>query len=156
MRLPATASRISASIARSSAPDRSGVRRSVSSSANRQVRSAPSAVMRIRSHEEQKGCETGLMNPTSPAPSANAQRSAVDEAGAGRRTSGCAASIIARISSPVRTSSFDQVRSASSGMNSMKRTTYGLRRASSAKATTSCSVKPRIATQLTLIGLSSG
>src|SRR3954471_21261858 len=41
-------------------------------------------------------------------------------------------------------------------MNSMKRITYGLRRASSASAGTSCSVKPLIATQLTLIGRSSG
>jgi len=41
-------------------------------------------------------------------------------------------------------------------MNSMKRTMYGLRRASSASAGTSSSVNPRIATQLTLIGPSSG
>jgi hypothetical protein len=41
-------------------------------------------------------------------------------------------------------------------MNSMKRTTYGLRRARAASAGISGSVKPRIATQLTLIGRSSG
>jgi hypothetical protein len=54
------------------------------------------------------------------------------------------------------TSAWFHASSASSGMNSMKRTTNGRLRASSAKASTSRSVNPRIATQLTLIGRSSG
>ncbi len=60
--------------------------------------------------------------------------------------------MIARISSPERTLSGVQAWSASSGMNSMKRTSYGCSRANLANGSTSSSVKPRIATALTLIG----
>ena len=45
-------------------------RRSVSSSANRQVRNWPSAVMRTRSQLAQNGSVTLAMTPTSPTPSA--------------------------------------------------------------------------------------
>ena len=57
-----------------------------------------------------------------------------------------------RISAPLSTSSRSHASSASSGMNSIQRTTYGLRRASSANASTSSSLKPRMATAFTLIG----
>ena len=61
----------------SSAPVRSGSRRSVSQVEKRQVRNWPSAVSRTRSQVEQKASVTGLMKPTSPAPSAKAKRWAV-------------------------------------------------------------------------------
>ena len=48
-------------------------RRSNSSSANRQVRSLPSAVIRIRSHCSQNGSVTLAITPTSPMPSAYAE-----------------------------------------------------------------------------------
>src|SRR6266542_3226427 len=151
-----TAHRSNPSSSSSDAPRRSGSLRSHSRRENRQVRSRPSAVSRIRSQEEQNGSETGLTNPISPAPSAKRYRRAVEEAFAGISTRGQRSWIRARISAPVSTSSWRQASSASSGMNSMKRTTYGFVRASSASAGTSSSVKPRIATQLTLIGRSSG
>ena len=66
-----TASRMICSRSASEAPARSGARRSVSLSENRQVRSLPSAVSRIRSQSPQNGSETGLMNPIRPLPSAN-------------------------------------------------------------------------------------
>jgi hypothetical protein len=52
------------------APLRSGARRSVSCSENRQVRSLPSAVSRIRLQSPQNGSLTGLMKPMRPWPSA--------------------------------------------------------------------------------------
>ena len=55
------------------APARIGARKSVSLSENRQVRSLPSAVSRMRSQSEQNGSETGLMKPIRPAPSAKRQ-----------------------------------------------------------------------------------
>ena len=64
--LPHIAARHAASIAVSSAPPRSSPRRSVSSMANRQLRSCPSAVNRVRSQVEQKGCDTEAMTPTFP------------------------------------------------------------------------------------------
>ena len=48
------------------APARSGARRSVSLSENRQVRSLPSAVRRMRLQSPQNGSDTGLMNPIRP------------------------------------------------------------------------------------------
>jgi hypothetical protein len=87
------------------------------------VRSCPSAVSRIRSQLEQNGSETGFTKPISPAPSAKRNRRAVDEGFAGISSSGQRSSISARISPPVSTSSSFQASSASSGMNSMKRTT---------------------------------
>ena len=92
--LCATAQRSWAASSSSLAPLRSGVFRSHSRREKRQVRSCPSAVSRIRSQVEQKGSETGLTNPTSPLPSANPKRRAVDEAFDGSSTSGpCSASI---------------------------------------------------------------
>ena len=64
--------------------------------------------------------------------------------------------MIARSSSPVSTESGVQAWSASSGMNSMKRTWKAVERANSANGIASSSVKPRIATALTLIGCTSG
>ena len=65
-----TASRTIRSSSASLAPSRSGARRSVSCSENRQVRSLPSAVRRMRSQSPQNGSETGLMKPIFPRPSA--------------------------------------------------------------------------------------
>jgi hypothetical protein len=65
-----TASRISSSSSASVAPARIGSRRSVSFIENRQVRSSPSAVRRIRLQSPQKGSVTGEMKPISPVPSA--------------------------------------------------------------------------------------
>ena len=61
-----TASRTIGSSSASLAPARSGARRSVSWIENRQVRSLPSAVSRIRLQSAQNGSETGLMKPISP------------------------------------------------------------------------------------------
>ena len=61
-----TASRMMPSSSASVAPARSGSRRSVSRIENRQVRSSPSAVIRMRLQSAQKGSETGLMKPISP------------------------------------------------------------------------------------------
>ena len=58
-----TASRMICSSSSSSAPARSGPRRSVSLSENRHVRSRPSAVRRMRLQSPQNGSETGLMKP---------------------------------------------------------------------------------------------
>ena len=49
--------------------ERSTARRSVSLIENRQVRSLPSAVRRMRLQSAQKGSDTGLMKPSSPRPS---------------------------------------------------------------------------------------
>ena len=68
-----TASRIACSSSSSSAPSRSGSRRSVSCRLNRQVRSLPSAVRRMRLQSAQNGSETGLMKPISPRPSRKRQ-----------------------------------------------------------------------------------
>ena len=65
-----TASRMICSTSASLAPPRSGVRRSVSLSENRHVRSRPSAVRRMRLQSPQKGSLTGLMKPIEPRPSA--------------------------------------------------------------------------------------
>ena len=54
-----------------SRPSRSGARRSVSFMENRQVRSIPSAVRRMRLQSPQNGSVTGEMKPISPLPSAN-------------------------------------------------------------------------------------
>ena len=64
--------------------------------------------------------------------------------------------MIARSSSPLSTESGVQAWSASSGMNSMKRTWKAVERANSAKRSASSSVKSRIATALTLIGRTCG
>ena len=64
--------------------------------------------------------------------------------------------MIASTSALGSTLSMSHAWSASSGMNSMKRTSYGFSRANAAKRSTSSSVKPRSATALTLIGRSSG
>src|SRR5207245_816942 len=152
-----TAKRRKSAICESVRPSRNAAFKSHSRRENRQVRSCPSAVRRIRLQLEQNGSETGLTKPISPLPSAKRNRRAVDDGFAGTSTSGpYRSSIRVRISPPVSTWSALHARSASSGMNSMKRTTYGLRRASPASAGTSSSVKPLIATQLTLIGRSSG
>jgi hypothetical protein len=66
-----TASRTIRSSSASSAPARSGSRRSVSRSEKRQVRSRPSAVSRIRLQSAQNGSLTGLTKPICPCPSAN-------------------------------------------------------------------------------------
>src|SRR4051794_21302208 len=151
-----TASRISVSSWSSDAPPRSGSRRSVSCREKRHVRSLPSAVRRTRLQSAQNGSDTGLMKPISPSPSAKRKTRAVAEGSRGSSSSGCTALIIWRSSSPVSTESGDHAWSASSGMNSMKRTWNAVERAKSAKRSASSSVKPRIATALTLIGWTSG
>ena len=65
-----TASRMICSSSSSLAPARSGPRRSVSLSENRQVRRRPSAVRRMRLQSPQNGSLTGLMKPIRPWPSA--------------------------------------------------------------------------------------
>src|SRR3954453_12677503 len=65
---PTSASRAAASSS-SDAPLRSSERRSVSRTANRQLRSLPSAVSRTRSQVSQNGWVTLLITPTSPRPS---------------------------------------------------------------------------------------
>ena len=78
----------------------------------------------MRLQVAQNGSLTGLMNPISPMPSAKRNRCDVDEASASIGTSGMKSrSMIALISAPVRTRSRSQLPSASSGMNSIKRTT---------------------------------
>ena len=96
------------------------------------------------------------MKPIEPCPSANSQRRDVPWRSRPMSFSGYAAWISRRTSAFGSTRSRDHVRSASSGMNSMKRTSYGCLRANSAKRTTSSSVKSFSATTLTLIGRSSG
>ena len=64
--------------------------------------------------------------------------------------------MIWRSSSPVSTWSAVHAWSPSSGMNSMKRTWKSRSRANWANGSASCSVKPRSATALTLIGRSEG
>ena len=76
----------------------------------------------MRSQSPQNGSETGLMNPMRPRPSAKRKTRAVAWGSRGSGSSGKTAWIAARISSPVRTLSGVQAWSASSGMNSMKRT----------------------------------
>ena len=71
-----------------------------------------------------------------------AEAARVDDALAGISSSGQRSSTIARTSAPVRTRSPAQAWSASRGMNSMNRTTYGFRRARAARPCTSSSVKP--------------
>ncbi len=112
----------------------------------------PSAVSRSRSHVAQNGSDTGLMKPTSPMPSANRYTREVELGSTCTGTSGFQPSIISKISRPASTCSRRQLPSASSGMNSMKRTTYPFRRESSANGITSSSVNPRMATAFTLIG----
>jgi hypothetical protein len=94
----------------------------VSPRENRQVRSLPSAVRRIRSQSPQNGSDTGLMKPIFPLPSAKRHTRAVALGSRGTSSSGQTAWMAARISSPDRTCSGAHVRSASSGMYSMKRT----------------------------------
>lgn len=62
--LPHIARRQIRAISSSGAPERSAARRSVSSRANRQVRTWPSAVRRVRSQAEQNGRVTEAMTPT--------------------------------------------------------------------------------------------
>jgi hypothetical protein len=80
------------------------------------------AVRRMRSQSPQNGSETGLMKPIFPLPSAKRQTRAVALGSRGTSSSGQTAWMAARISSPDRTCSGAHVRSASSGMYSMKRT----------------------------------
>ena len=110
----------------------------------------------MRLQSEQKGSDTGLMKPISPWPSAKRNTRAVAEGSRWTSSSGWTAWMIARSSSPVSTWSAVQLWSPSSGMNSMKRTWKSRSRANSAKGSASCSVKPRSATALTLIGRSAG
>ena len=83
-----TASRIICSSSSSSAPSRSGSRRSVSCMLNRHVRSLPSAVSRMRLQSPQNGSDTGLMKPISPLPSANRYTRAVECGSRGCGSSG--------------------------------------------------------------------
>ncbi len=116
------------------------------------MRSFPSAVRRIRLQSEQNGWETGSMKPSRPgAPSANRYVRAVALGSRSSSTSGKCSPIRVRISSPLSTLSGVHPSSASSGMNSMKRTSKGCSRAKRANGRSSCSVKPRKATALTLI-----
>ena len=76
----------------------------------------------MRLQSPQNGSETGLMKPIRPRPSAKRYTRAVALGSRGSGSSGYTASIVARISAPVSTWSGVQAWSASSGMNSMKRT----------------------------------
>ena len=70
-RLAATHERINSASSSSEPPLRSNPRASHSSTANRQLRTWPSAVNRRRLQSPQKGCVTGLMKPIRPRPSTN-------------------------------------------------------------------------------------
>ncbi|COY41908.1 Uncharacterised protein [Mycobacterium tuberculosis] len=120
------AARHAASIASSSAPPRSRRRRSVSSVENRQLRIWPSAVSRVRSHVEQKACDTEAMTPNRPrgvfGPASTSQSSAGAEprgAGSGRsrKWGRSAASTSSALSAMFRR----QLCPASSGICSMTR-----------------------------------
>ena len=76
----------------------------------------------MRLQSAQKGSETGLMKPISPPPQRKRKTLAVACGSRGTSSSRCSASMISLISRPVSTASGRQFRSASSGMNSMKRT----------------------------------
>ena len=109
----------------SSPPDRRRSRTGCSSFANRQLRMAPSAVSRSRLHEPQNARVTLVMTPISPRPSTKRKRSAGAASTPARsraraaRPHRCAS----RISSPGTTCERCQASPASSGMNSMNRTT---------------------------------
>ena len=114
--------RISSSSSSSVAPARIGARRSVSSSANRQVRNMPSAVSRSRLHVSQNGSVTRRSRRP-----ARARRRRTGSVVAGScawpsGASGCTASIAARMRAAGTTLARSQACSASSGMYSMNRT----------------------------------
>ena len=105
------------------APARSGPRRSVSLSENRHVRSRPSAVRRMRLQSPQNGSETGLMKPIAPV----AVGEAVDAGGGVRLALARARAASGSLDDRADLGAGEhlsgvQARSASSGMNSMKRT----------------------------------
>src|SRR5207253_6878313 len=137
----------------SETPERIRSRSGVSRSENRHVRRPPSAVSRIRLQVVQNAWLTEEMKPMPPgAPSANLNR----VAGPGREsTTGCSgnrSSICSWIRRLGTTCSLVQMLSPSSGMNSMKRTSYPLSRARRAKSTTSSSFLPFMTTMFSLIG----
>ncbi len=139
-----------------SAPARSGVSRSTSSSRNRQRRSLPSAVNRRRLQLAQNGSVTLLMKPIWPRSCPAAKRK--ERAGSwplcsvigvnGPNT----ASMRARVSADGTTCSRWNPAMLPNGINSMKRTSQGFSSVSRARSTTSSSLKPRVTTQLILIG----
>ncbi len=120
----------------------------------------PSEVIRTRLQCPQKGRDTGAMIPISPTPSAKVNRLAVSLAvfggsstsPAGTPQDGRHAVSRATISSIGTTVSGVQLRSSSSGINSINRTTTPSRRENSANASIWLSLKPRSSTQLTLTG----
>ena len=151
-----TAARMICSSSSSSAPSRSGPRRSVSLSENRQVRRRPSAVSRTRLQSAQNGSETGLMNPIRALPVGEPV-----DAGGG---AGLARLGLERIHGLDRRADLGagQHLLGRPGVVGVERheldeaDLVGVRRASSANGSTSSSVKPRIATALILIGWASG
>src|SRR6202162_3701806 len=127
IRWPSSLRQIAVSITRprwsSETPDRIRSRSGVSCSENRHVRSPPSAVSRMRLHEEQKAWLTEEMKPTPPGvPSAKLKRVAGPGRGSATGTSGNRSSICSWMRRLGTTCSLVHVPAPSSGMNSMKRT----------------------------------
>ena len=147
-----TARRNNASMASSSAPLRNSARTSYSSVANKQVRNCPSAVSRTRSQSPQNGLVTVGITPTVPLPSRYRQRSA----GAAPRLAICSSAntslIVDTISSWPTTALFNQPPWASSGMNSINRTSMFFSRPNVARAIISSSFTPRCTTAFTFTG----
>src|SRR6185437_5807254 len=113
--------RIAAAIASSRAFERSRSRTSVSSSANRQYRSLPSDVSRMRLQFRQNGLLTDAINPTRPLPSAYSYSvaGARGSASGTGRNGEISRERVAMIASAVRTRPRSQIDCASSGMNSI-------------------------------------
>ena len=127
-RLAHIAPRHASAMAPSSAPSRRSARRSVSSWPNRQFRTWPSAVRRVRSQAPQNGCETLAMTPTRTGRPSTVECPATTQvsAGAAPRSCGSGSSLNsarswARISSPGTISSRRHACWASSGICSMIR-----------------------------------
>src|SRR6266581_2979698 len=107
----------------------------------------------MREQWPQKGWVTGAMRPISPAmPSAKRYLRAVSLCSCGICTSGQRAWMRWWTSAAGTTSSRVQWRSASRGMNSIKRMMTPVSRANKAKASTSSSLRPRTSTAFTLAG----
>jgi hypothetical protein len=137
------------------APARNGPRRSLSVRANRQLRTWPSAVSRTRSQLPQNGLVTDAITPTWAGPPSTRNVSA----GADPRLSGSSGVransrlSAAKISSAVIISARFQPCCASSGICSMKRSSYPWSRQNLSSGAASSSFRSRISTALTLTGV---
>ena len=145
---------------RRAAPPRRIARRSNSSSANRQVRSLPSAVIRIRSQLLAErlgdaGDHADVADAVGVAERARPARRAADRARAARPLEReHRVDALEDLAARARPGRDVQAPSASRGMNSMKRTPTPRSRPKAARSTTSSSLTPRITTQLTFTGSS--